>query len=118
VTGLEAAATGLEAAFAPAHEAGLSVRIVPLGAWGAARLLAEYDRARRTIAIDAGAVAQVRALRGEAAAIRFVACAVWHELHHHHFPGAGEAAAHAYAFERCSDDPRTFAALLKVGVDS
>jgi hypothetical protein len=117
VTGLEAAETGLEAALAPVHEAGLSVRIEPLGAWGGARLLAEYDRARRAIAIDAGAVAQVRALRGEAAAMRFVACAVWHELHHHRFPGAGEAAAHAFAFERSGDDPRTFAALLKAGAD-
>lgn len=117
MTGLEAAAAGLEAAFAPAREAGLCVRIVPLGAWGAARLLAEYDRARRTIAIDAGAVAQVRALRGEAAALRFVACAVWHELHHHRFPGAGEAAAHAFAFERSGEDPRTFAALLAAGAD-
>jgi hypothetical protein len=100
-------------AFGPALAAGLRVHIEPLGSWGAIRLLAEYDRARRTIVIDAETVATLRALRGEAFVSRFVACAVWHELYHHRHPGASEASAHAFARERCGDDPQTFAALLR-----
>lgn len=107
--------TSFAEAVAPALEAGLLVRIEPLGDWGPAALLAEYDRARRTISIDAGAVARLCALRGDAFAARFVACAVWHELHHHAHPGAGEAAAHAFAQARCGDDPQLFAALLRAG---
>ncbi len=105
--------SALGAALARARGAGLRVRIESLGAWGATPLLAEYDRARRTIVVDATAVERLRVARGEAFARRFVACAVWHEVHHHLVPGAGEAAAHAFARERCGDDPRTFAELLR-----
>jgi hypothetical protein len=98
----------LEAALA----AGLRVRIEPLGSWGATPLLAEYDPARRTIGIDAVAVARLCAA-GDGNARRFIACALWHELFHHEHPGATEAAAHAFARERCGDDPRRLGALLR-----
>jgi hypothetical protein len=107
--------SALDAAFSAAAAAGLRVRVAPLGVWGPTPLLAEYDRARKTIAVDASAIERLRALRGEAFARRFVACALWHELHHHAHPAAGEAAAHAFARERCGDDPALFAALLRPG---
>jgi hypothetical protein len=96
-----------------ARRAGLRVRVEPLGAWGATPLLAEYDAARRTIAVDAVAVERLRVARGAAFARRFVECAVWHELYHHEHPGADEAAAHAFARRRGGDDPHAFAAALR-----
>jgi len=102
-------------ALAAVLAAGLRVRIEPLGRWGATALLAEYDPARRTIGIDAGAVARMCAAAGEGSARRFIACALWHELFHHRNPGATEAAAHAFARERCGDDPQGFSALLRSG---
>jgi hypothetical protein len=101
------------AAIAAARELGLCVAVEPLGEWLPVRLLAEYDRARATIRVDAAAVERLRAVRGESFADGFIACAVWHELHHHHHPGASEAAAHAFARERCGADPEIFAVALR-----
>jgi hypothetical protein len=102
-----------DAAIAAARNAGLRVVVAPLGVWRPARLLAEYDRAGKSIRVDAPSVERLRALGGDGFADGFIACAVWHELHHHHHPDDDEAAAHAFARARCGTDPETFAALLR-----
>ncbi len=90
------------------------LRIVALGTWAAgASLVAEYDPATDTIAVDARAVARVRAVAGPGAARRLVACAVAHERYHRAFPAATEAEADAFARRVTGDDPRTFESLLR-----
>ena len=105
---------GLAGALALAARERVRVRFADLGAWGArAMLLAEYDAAERTIGIDRQAVRRLAALGGDLAA-RFVTCAILHEVHHHRDPSASEAAARAFAFQHCGDDPSMFESLLRV----
>jgi hypothetical protein len=86
----------LALALREAEAAGVGVRIVPTGAWNRP-ILAEYDPVLRSIAIDSRVVAGLRAARGAVFANRFVAFAIWHELHHARFGLRAERAAHAYA---------------------
>ena len=75
----------------------MTVQIADLGDWGAVTLAAEYDAEKDVIRVNARAVARVRSTLGEAAADRFVACAVAHERFHRAHPDATEAQAHAFA---------------------
>jgi hypothetical protein len=103
----------LPAALALAAREGLRVRRADLGEWGAAgALLAEYDRAARTISLNARVLARLSARGGAACAERFQTCAILHELYHHRHPRGGEAAAHAFAREHSGSEPREFEALL------
>ena len=72
----------LENALREAAAAGVSVRFRDLGTWGRRRLLAEFDAASRTIALDDGIVAGIRVRHGAEFAERFAAFAIWHELFH------------------------------------
>jgi hypothetical protein len=76
-------------------------------------LLAEYDAADDAIRVNARAVERVRATLGDAAATRFVACAVAHECYHREHPGCSEADAHRFAREVCGEDPGTFERALR-----
>jgi hypothetical protein len=91
----------------------MTIEVCDLGDWGAASLLAEYDRACDAIRINARAVARVRATLGDAMAARFVECAVAHERFHRDNPEAGEREAHAHAHARCGIDPRAFESVLR-----
>jgi len=103
----------VRAALALARSENLSVRFKTLGEWGSAALLSEYDPATRTIAVNALVWSRLREARGEAFAARFMVCALLHEIGHHRFPERGELAAHAFARERCGDDPLVFEAALR-----
>jgi hypothetical protein len=109
--------SALVEALESAKAAGLDVRVEAFGGPDGGPLLADYDRARRRIAVNARSINRLRALRGDAFAVRFVACAIWHELFHHLHPDGDEAAAHAFAAERSGEDPHAFAALLRAHSD-
>jgi hypothetical protein len=96
-----------------AREAGLRVRLADLGASQKTPILAEYDPARRTIAVDARIVSKLSNERGEAFARRFVAFAIRHELHHHRSGSRDERTAHRAAREACGDDAGTFEAAIR-----
>ena len=68
---------------ADARAQGVRVEIAPLGAWSPALLVAEYDRASRTIRVNSIALQRVRAANGAAAARALLEAAVAHELYHH-----------------------------------
>ena len=89
----------LREAIAAAKAAGLEVRVDAFGGPDGLPLLSEYDRLRRTISVNALTLNRLRASHGKDVALRFAACAVWHELYHHRHPDGGEAAAHAFARE-------------------
>ena len=89
------------------------VRIADLGDWGAVTLAAEYDAEEDAIRVSARALGRVRAALGEAAAERFVACAVAHERFHRSHPRASELQAHAFAFAETGIDPRAFEGVLR-----
>jgi hypothetical protein len=91
----------------------VKIEIVPLGTWGAARLLAEYDPEDDAIRVDANAVERVRRTLGDAEVARFVRCAVAHELWHRAHPGATEAQAHAFARMVSGAEPRDYEAVLR-----
>jgi hypothetical protein len=76
-------------------------------------LLAEYDAGEDAIRVSARAVQRIRAVLGDTAAERFIACAVAHERFHREHPGAGEREAHAYAQASCGIDPGVFEAALR-----
>jgi len=97
----------LALALCEAGVAGVGVRIVPTGAWNRP-ILAEYDPVLRSIAIDGRVVADLRAARGAAFAARFVAFAIWHELHHARFAVRDERAAHAYGMAHTGLDAALF----------
>ncbi len=84
-----------------------------LGAWGAARLLAEFDPESSTIRVDAAAFVRVRARLGRAAAEAFVAYAFAHERFHVRHPAGSEADAHAFARAQSGVDPSCFEAALR-----
>jgi hypothetical protein len=94
----------------------VKIEIVPLGTWGAARLLAEYDPEDDAIRVDANAVERVRRALGDAEAARFVCCAVAHECWHRAHPGATEAQAHAFARTVSGADPHDYEVLLRGGI--
>jgi hypothetical protein len=91
----------------------VTVQIADLGDWGAVTLAAEYDAEKDVIRVNARAVARVRSTLGEAAADRFVACAVAHERFHRAHPDATEAQAHAFALTESGVDPGAFEAVLR-----
>jgi len=94
----------------------LGGRSLELRAWPPAHTdcdLTVYDPATRTIAVNALVWSRLREARGEAFAARFMVCALLHEIGHHRFPERGELAAHAFARERCGDDPLVFEAALR-----
>ena len=91
----------------------MTVQIADLGDWGAVTLAAEYDAEKDVIRVNARAVARVRSTLGEAAADRFVACAVAHERFHRAHPDATEARAHAFALTETGVDPGAFEAVLR-----
>ena len=97
----------LALALREAGAAGVGVRIVPTGAWNRP-ILAEYDPVLRSIAIDSRVVAGLRAARGAGFAARFVAFAIWHELHHARFGVRDERAAHAHATAHTGLDAALF----------
>ena len=108
---------------ADARAFGLRVCTSDLGGCAPVRLVAEYDRAARTIRISAAAVAAVRREHGDAAADALTAAAVAHELYHHAVAegrlraasGAAEAEERAdrYARERYGIDQARFERLLR-----
>jgi hypothetical protein len=113
----ERAEMQLREALALAADAGVSVRYADLGDWGeAGALLAEYDRAARSIALNARVAARLERARGAACAARFATAAILHELHHHRRPDAGEAAAHAFARAAGGLDPREFESILRAEI--
>ena len=75
----------------------MTVEIAPLGGWGGAAPLAEYDAEADTVRIDARALQRIRDRLGERGAHAFVTYAVAHETFHRLRPNAGEADAHRYA---------------------
>jgi hypothetical protein len=87
---------------------GLRVELDDLGTLHRHALFAEYDRAHARIAVNARVVAALRARRGEEFAHRFIAFAIWHELHHHGASTRDERAAHAYAAARSGERAVTF----------
>jgi len=91
----------------------VTVEVCDLGTWQPLVLAAEYDAERDAIRINVRAVARVRRALGNAAAERFVACAIAHERFHRACPGATEAEAHAYARAATGSDPRTFEEVLR-----
>ena|ERR1700676_1224401 len=97
----------LALALREAEAAGVGVRIVRTGAWNRP-ILAEYDPVLRSIAIDSRVVAGLRAARGARFAARFVAFAIWHELHHARFGLRDERAAHTYATAHTGLDAAPF----------
>jgi hypothetical protein len=91
-----------------ARGAGLCVRIADLGAWPLRPILAEYDPADRSIAVNARIVAALRREHGVAFARRFVTFAILHELHHHQNGSRDEKAAHSSARRHCGDRAMSF----------
>jgi hypothetical protein len=91
----------------------VTIAVCDLGDWGAAALLAEYDAGEDAIRVSVRAVERVRAVLGDRAAERFIACAVAHERFHREYPGAGEREAHAFAQASCGVDPVVFEAVLR-----
>jgi len=113
----ERAEMRLREALTLAAAEGVSVRYADLGEWGnAGALLAEYDRAARTIALNARVAVRLERARGPACAARFATAAILHELHHHQWPHAGEAEAHAFARAAGGPDPREFEAILRAEI--
>jgi hypothetical protein len=100
----------LDEALREAGDAGLRVRIADLGA---SPILAEYDPALGSIAINARAVTALRRERGEEFARRFVTFAIRHELHHHRTGSRDEREAHASARRDCGDDAHSFEAAVR-----
>jgi hypothetical protein len=97
-----------------ARAAGLRVELAELGQWSSATLISEYDRAGRTIRINADAVRRVREALGDAGADALVAAAVGHELYHHEV-AEGRLAA---AADRASDEREASRfARLQYGID-
>jgi len=88
----------------------IRVRIADLGA---TPILAEYDPALQSIAINARIVSALRRERGAAFALRFVTFAIRHELHHHRTGSRDEGAAHASARRYCGDDAGLFEAAVR-----
>ena len=105
-----------------ARRAGLRVDIAPLGTWAPAALVAEYDRAERTIRVSATAVARIHTLWGEEEARSFLRAAVAHELYHHvacrshgrsTHAAECERRAHRFARLRYGADPWRFERMLR-----
>jgi hypothetical protein len=102
---------------------GLRVDVCDLGDWAPHALLAEYDRAGRTIRVSARAFGRARSRGGAAAGRAFLCAAVAHELYHHAVaegdlpppaPRAGCAApAAAFTLARYGLDVQRVAAALQ-----
>lgn len=91
----------------------MTVEITPLGTWGRAGLLAEYDPESDTIRIDAVAVETIRGRLGAVEAEGFVTVAIAHERYHRANPGASEALAHAHARATTGRDPERYECILR-----
>lgn len=91
----------------------MTIAVCDLGDWGPASLLAEYDAGDDAIRVSARALERIRAVLGDRAAERFIACAVAHERFHREHPGGSEREAHAHAQASCGVDPGVFEAVLR-----
>jgi hypothetical protein len=96
-----------------AREHGLSISIEDLGDWRPARLLSEYDAARRTIRVNSQCVEILERKFGAETVRWFVACAVAHEFYHAIAPGGSEEDAHAFALLRTGTSPQAFEAMFE-----
>jgi hypothetical protein len=91
----------------------MTFELAPLGTWGTARLIAEFDPESGAIRVDAASYQRVRERLGEPAAERFVAYAVAHERFHVAHPACGEAAAHEFARAETGDERALFEDALR-----
>ena len=103
---------------ADARAEGLRIEVAALGTWAQASIVAEYDRASRTIRVNAAALERMRAAGGDAAANALMGAAVAHELYHHAVAEGRRSAldaemrAEAHARDTYGIDQRAFETML------
>jgi hypothetical protein len=87
-----------------ARAAGLAVEVADLGDWGAAALVAEYDRAARAIRVNRRVLEREEALRGTSARAGLFLHAIAHELYHHAVAEGAIAARRVRRDDECAAD--------------